>query len=45
MKIKRNFSHSGNKRTKMELFQKTLNRKQNQTGATARSQRVNGKGS
>lgn len=45
MKIKRNFSHSGNKKTKLEMFQKALNRKQNQEGATARSQRVNRKGS
>jgi hypothetical protein len=45
MKIKRNFSHSGNKRTKVEMFQKALNRKQNLVGSTARSQRVNRKGS
>lgn len=30
MKMKRNFSHSGNKRTKEALFVKALHRKQNQ---------------
>ena len=32
MKIKRNFSHSGNRKLKEELHQKTVNRKHNIKG-------------
>jgi hypothetical protein len=32
MKIKRNFSHSGNRKFKEAMYQKTVHRKQNQKG-------------
>lgn len=32
MRLGRNFSHRGNKKTKEALFVKTLHRKQNQSG-------------
>lgn len=43
MKIKRNFGHSGNKRAKMDMFVKTLYRKNNLKGCSNRNVKVNGK--
>lgn len=36
MKMKRNFSHSGNRKTKEAMYIKTIHRKQNHEGTSAK---------
>lgn len=36
MKVKRNFSHSGNRKTKEAMYLKTIHRKQNHEGTKSK---------